>query len=61
MNNRCDYLQMYYEFEEKYNTCPCYMSYSAAFGAALANNDIDEDTYHKARKYFGTRWNYTGD
>jgi len=53
--------EMYSEFENKYNPYPVQMSRCAAFTHALADKLIDEETYLKARKYFGNLWFYVGD
>ena len=59
--NKLDFGAMYREFEQKYNPYPVQMARDDAFGHALADGLIDEDTYRKARKYFGSLWNYVGD
>lgn len=53
--------EMYAMFEDKYNHYPVQMSRAQAFGLALDDGLIDEDTYQKARKYYGKLWFYTGD
>ena len=61
MRKEPDFGAMYREFEQKYNPYPVQMARDDAFGHALADGLIDEDTYRKARKYFGSLWNYVGD
>lgn len=53
--------RMYDEFEKKYNPYPVQMSRASAFTHALNDGLIDEETYERARKYFGSLWNYVGD
>ena len=56
-----DFNEMYWKFESKYNPYPIQMSRAQAFGMALDDGLIDEDTYRMAREYFGKLWNYVGD
>lgn len=56
-----DYNKMRWEFEEKYNPYPVDMAPYAAFGHALKDDLIDEDTYYEAEEYFGKLWDYVGD
>ena len=56
-----DFNEMYQKFERKYNPYPVQMSRAEAFGHALDDGLIDEETYMKARKYFGNLWFYVGD
>ena len=53
--------EMYQEFEGKYNPYPIQMSRAEAFRYALRDGLIDEETYHKAREYYGNLWFYVGD
>ena len=56
-----DFNKMYHEFEDKYNRLPVQMSRAEAFGKAKRDGLIDEETYSKAREYFGKLWFYVGD
>lgn len=56
-----DFDDMYDIFEQKYNPYPCQMARYDAFGHALRDGLIDEETYDMARKYYGSLWNYVGD
>ena len=56
-----DFGAMYREFEQKYNPYPVQMARNDAFRHALNDGLIDEDTYQKARIYYGKLWNYVGD
>ena len=56
-----EFRKMYAEFEKKYNPYPVDMSRSEAFGKALNDGLIDQETYDEARKYYGNLWNYVGD
>ena len=56
-----DFAKLYNEFEKRYNKYPVQMSCSEAFGKALGEGLIDEDTYEAAYKYYGKLWNYVGD
>lgn len=38
-----------------------YVSRAAIFNRALNEGIITEDTYNKAREYYGSLWNYVGD
>ena len=58
---RTDFSKLYNEFEERFNPYPIQMSYASAFGHALDEGLIDEQTYHVARIYFGKMWSYVGD
>lgn len=52
---------MYKEFERKYNPYPVQMSRADAFGNAYRDGLIDQETYKKAREYYGNLWFYVGD
>lgn len=52
---------MYNEFERKYNPYPVQMSRADAFSHALKDGLIDDETYKKAREYYGNLWFYVGD
>ena len=56
-----DFGRLYNEFEKRYNPYPVQMSRASAFGHALDEGLIDEQTYQFARKYYGKLWNYVGD
>lgn len=56
-----DFNEMYLKFERMYNKYPVQMSRAEAFGNALKDGLIDEDTYQKAHEYFGNLWCYVGD
>jgi len=56
-----NFTELYNKFEEKYNPYPVQMSRAEAFGNALADGLIDEDTYHAAYKYYKKLWFYVGD
>lgn len=56
-----DLSKMYCEFEDRYNHYPVQMSRAEAFGKALAEGLIDEDTYQAAYKHYKRLWNYVGD
>lgn len=58
---RTNFSKLYNEFEKRYNPYPIQMSYASAFGHALDEGLIDEQTYKVARIYFGRMWNYVGD
>ena len=60
-SDKIDFNKMYYEFENRYNNLPVDMSRSEAFTRAKRDGLIDEETYLKARKYFGNLWFYVGD
>ena len=53
--------KMYAEFEERYNEYPVQMSRAEAFGRALNDGLIDQDTYDAAYKVYKRLWNYVGD
>lgn len=53
--------KLYVEFERKFNPYPVQMSRAEAFGKALKEGLIDEQTYNEARKYFKNLWFYVGD
>ena len=59
--NTTNFSRLYTEFEHKYNEYPVMMSAAEAFGHALADGLIDEDTYDAAHKYYGRMWCYVGD
>ena len=56
-----DFGKMYAEFEKKYNPYPVQMGRYEAFGKALQDGLIDEETYKEAREYYGDLWHYVGD
>ncbi len=56
-----DFNEMYWRFDMIYNKYPIQMSRAQAFGKALDDGLIDEDTYRMAKEYFGKLWFYTGD
>lgn len=58
---RKNFNKMYDEFERKYNKYPVQMGRYEAFGRALEDGLIDQETYDEARKYYGSLWNYVGD
>ena len=58
---KTNFSSLYNEFEQKYNPYPVQMGRYEAFGKALADGLIDEDTYYAAQKYYGRLWNYVGD
>lgn len=53
--------KMYAEFEKRYNEYPVQMSRAEAFGRALNDGLIDQDTYDAAYKVYKRLWNYVGD
>ena len=59
--NTTSFSQLYNEFERKFNKYPVQMSDAEAFGCALSEGLIDQDTYDAAEKYYGRLWNYVGD
>lgn len=61
MRSGIEFRKMYAEFEKKYNPYPVEMSRSEAFGKALNDGLIDQETYDEARKYYANLWNYVGD
>ena len=56
-----NFSQLYHEFERKFNKYPVQMSDAEAFGCALREGLIDQDTYDAAEKYYGRLWCYVGD
>ena len=58
---RTNFSRLYREFEQKYNPYPVEMAAYEAFGKALSDGLIDQDTYDVAEKYYGRLWNYVGD
>lgn len=58
---RKNFTKMYEEFERKYNKYPVQMGRYEAFGRALQDGLIDQETYNEAREYYGSLWNYVGD
>lgn len=54
------YEEMYRKFERKYNPVPVQMSRHEAFEYALADGEITQDVYNRAKLYFGSLWDYTG-
>lgn len=56
-----NFSSLYNEFERKFNPYPVQMARYEAFGKALSEGLIDEDTYYAAEKYYGRLWNYVGD
>lgn len=56
-----DFRKIYSEMDRKYNPYPVQMTDADAFGHALAEGLIDEETYYAAREWSGKLWNYTGD
>lgn len=61
INAKTDFSRMYAEFERKYNPYPVNMARYEAFGKALNDGLIDQDTYYAAERYYGNLWNYVGD
>ena len=61
MEEKKDFGELYHEFEEKYNKYPVQMAPYEAFRYAKDDGLITEKDYADAAKYFGKRWNYTGD
>ena len=59
--NKLDFRAMYKDFEHRYNPYPVDMPYYDAFGCALRDGLIDEETYKKAKDYYGSLWDYRGD
>ena len=56
-----DINRIYNDMDQKYNKYPIMMSNADAFGHALADGIIDEETYNAIREYCGKLWNYVGD
>lgn len=59
--NEINFSSLYNEFERKFNPYPVQMARYEAFGKALSEGLIDEDTYYAAERYYGRLWNYVGD
>lgn len=56
-----NFTKIYSDMEQKHHPYPTQMARSDAFGHALADGIIDEETYLAAREYYGKLWNYVGD
>ena len=56
-----EYIKMYSMYSKKYAYAPIRMTACEAFGFALQNKEITEEQYQKAREFFGTLWNYSGE
>ena len=61
MDKKPNFNEMYWKFEAKYNPYPVQMSRAEAFGRALEDGLIDQETYSAAHKHFGNLWFYVGD
>lgn len=55
-----NYNKLYNELEKLYPDGG-YVSRATIFNRALSEGKISQETRDKAREYYGTLWNYTGD
>lgn len=61
VDKRINFNELYVKFESRYNPYPVQMSRAEAFGKALDEGLIDEETYKAAHQYYKNLWFYVGD